>query len=266
MEFSRSSGILLHISSLPGPYGIGDLGPSAYRFADFLESSGQHIWQVLPLVPVGKGYSPYSSPSTFAGNPLLISPDLLIEDGLLLEEDVRQTGRQDPDKIDYGHVSRWKSKLLKKAFEQFENGDSSLDEEEFDRFCKHNGYWLKDYAVFMTLGQLYNGASWTNWPRSIVKRRPRSLAKVCSAHAETIRSFMFQQYLFFRQWNWLKIFCKKRSIFIFGDLPIVSRALLPVYRPTILVKPASCGAIRFFAGMSCTNGVSSGGHRDWKEC
>lgn len=220
MTNHRSSGILLHISSLPSRYGIGDLGPQALRFADFLAHTGQQIWQVLPLVPVGYGHSPYSSPSTFAGNPLFISPDVLKQQHLLSDDDVAEAAGLPADHVDFDRVLPTKRALLHTAFDRFERGEGRVDPAAFDRFCAANAYWLDDYALFMALKAANDDAGWTAWPRPLAARHPDALEAAREEHAREIRQHQFWQFLFAEQWNRLKRYCHERSIRLFGDLPI----------------------------------------------
>jgi 4-alpha-glucanotransferase len=221
MITDRASGILLHLTSLPGAHGMGDLGPNAYRFADFLERAGQSVWQVLPLVPVGLGNSPYASPSTFANNPLLISPERLRETGLLREDDfTEERGSFPDDHVDFGRVVPYRRRLLERAFERFEQGESELDRAAFEAFCEARSDWLDDYVLFMTLREAHGETRWTEWPRPLAQRKPKALARARRKHARTIRMHKFWQFLFDRQWTALKRYCNRRGIRIFGDLPI----------------------------------------------
>lgn len=220
MELTRESGILLHVTSLPSRYGIGDLGPSAYEFADFLASAGQGLWQMLPVVPVGHGYSPYSSPSTFAGSPTLISPDLLQDDGLLSAEDLAGTPNFPAEWVDFERAIPFKAALLTRAFEAFEAGRGSVTEAEFEAFREKNRAWLENYALFETLKELHGGAEWDAWPKSHASGDKKAMARVRKEHARTIRMQEFWQFLFDRQWSRLKAYCNARHIRIFGDLPI----------------------------------------------
>lgn len=218
IQLPRSSGLLLHVSSLPGPYGIGDLGRDAYRFADHLDDAGQHIWQVLPLVPVGLGYSPYSSPSTFAGNPLFISPAKLAETHLL-------DGAPDPpgfpgDRVDFPAVIEFKESLLLRAFGRFESGAGKVDRAAYRRFCTDHAYWLDDYALFMAMKGAFGAAPWTEWPAALARRETDAVNDFSTEHARTIERHKFQQFIFFSQWNELRSYCNDRSISLFGDLPI----------------------------------------------
>lgn len=218
IQLPRSSGLLLHVSSLPSPHGIGDLGQNAYRFADLLEETGQRIWQVLPLVPVGLGNSPYSSPSTFAVNPLFISPERLVRDGLL--EEVPKPPSLPSDHVAFDQVINYKEALLRHAFERFASGSSRLAPEGFRQFCAENAYWLDDYALFMALKSAYDGAPWTAWPAELASRDEQALDEVEVKYARSIERHKLLQYLFFRQWTELKQYCNTRSISLFGDLPI----------------------------------------------
>ncbi|MEE4363741.1 MAG: 4-alpha-glucanotransferase, partial [Desulfotignum sp.] len=215
----RTNGILMHISSLPGRYGIGDLGPAAYGFADFLSATGQHIWQVLPLNPVDPhSGSPYSSPSAFAGNSLLISPCFLIRAGLLsVDESLPQQPFSD-NRVDYKAVADHKQALFQLAFERLEQQGKNLA--GFDRFCARQKDWLEDYATYMALKAHCNQAVWQQWPQPLRDRHPDALAGIQNSLAGQIRFHKFVQFLFFCQWQALKDYCNARSIRLYGDLPI----------------------------------------------
>ena len=152
-QSSRASGLLLHITSLPSRFGIGDLGPEAYRFADFMAASQQTLWQVLPLVPTGYGYSPYAAPSTYAGNPMLISPDRLLEDGWLTTDDVGELPAFSEDEVLFASVSAYKDKLLRAAWNRFSSQASPSEKESFDAYCADHAGWLEDWALFETIKQ-----------------------------------------------------------------------------------------------------------------
>lgn len=220
LDMPRSSGILLHISSLPSPFGIGDLGPSAYQFADFLAETGQRIWQVLPLVPVGHGNSPYSSPSTFAGNPLFVSPDHLVDDGLLADDDLRDRPDFPSDHVDFRAVIPHKMELLRRAFDRFRDGSPAHIRSDFDQFRTENAYWLGDYALFMALKNAFHDVSWTEWPDELAGRDESALAGARLKHSEAVERHEFFQFLFFRQWSRLRAYCNERDVRLFGDLPI----------------------------------------------
>ena len=217
-KFPRSSGILLHPTSLPGPFGIGDFGPAAYAFADFLAQAGQSLWQVLPLGPTGYGDSPYQCFSAFAGNPLLISPETLELQGLLSSEDLDNVPELPAETIDYQQVSQFKSRLLKKAYQSFKRKVG--DQQPFDQFkCNHSD-WLNDFALFMALKDLHGGVAWPYWEKELAHRDPVALKKAHKQLAEETESHKFTQYLFFSQWKKLKQYCASRRIRIMGDLPI----------------------------------------------
>ena len=220
MDLTRSSGLLLHITSLPSRFGIGDLGPNAYRFADVLAGAGQRVWQMLPVVPVAHSYSPYASPSTFAGNPLMISPERLLDEGLLHPEDLAD-GPDLPDHtVDFEHVIPYKRHLLERAFERFETRDDSAIRDAFDRFCQDQAAWLDDYALFTALKEAFDDRAWTEWPVALAHRHPEALAHARDEHARAVRMHAFWQFLFDRQWNALHAYCRDRGIAILGDVPI----------------------------------------------
>jgi 4-alpha-glucanotransferase len=219
VTFPRSSGILLHPTSLPGRFGVGDLGPEAYRFVDVLAAAGQRIWQVLPLGPTGYGDSPYQLFSAFAGNPLLISLDQLAEEGLLSSEELAHTPEFPANQVDFGRVIRFKLPLLRAAYERFKTSGKNRD--EFDDFRRTAKAWLADYALFMALKQAHGGeAVWSRWEPAIAARRPAALAAWRARLAEDIEALEFEQYMFFRQWRSLHHYARERGIRIMGDLPI----------------------------------------------
>jgi 4-alpha-glucanotransferase len=199
MKFPRASGILLHPTSLAGPFGVGDLGPEAYRFVDFLGAAGQRIWQVLPLGPTGYGDSPYQSLSAFAGNPLLISPEKLVEHGYLDRADTTESFPE--DRVEFGRVIPFKLALLRKAFDRFKGG------REYEEFCESNRAWLDDFARFAALKNANDGKTWTEWTRM-------------EADPDEIAAHKFRQFEFFRQWAELKEYCEARGVRVLGDIPI----------------------------------------------
>jgi len=220
MKFERSSGILLHPTSLPGPYGIGDLGPQAYRFVDWLESTGCKLWQVLPLGPTGYGDSPYQCFSAFAGNPYLISFDLLLQDGLLTHDDLKDMPDFDASRVDFGLLIPWKLNLLQKAFSGLARSGSEALHKEFDYFCAENASWLDDYALFMSIKEANGGGAWNAWNKSIRRRRKSAMDKARKEHAENVQRYSFYQFLFFRQWHNIHTYANERDIRIIGDIPI----------------------------------------------
>jgi 4-alpha-glucanotransferase len=219
MNFNRAGGILLHPTSLPGRYGIGDLGPQAYHFVDWLASTGCKLWQILPLGPTGYGDSPYQCFSAFAGNPYLISFDALIEDGLLTQEDFLNMPGLNATRVDFGLLIPWKLGLLQKAFSRLSSAPESF-RREFKRFCKNNVSWLEDYALFMSLKEANGGGAWNGWEASIRKRKPSAMEKSRAEQAENIQRHSFYQFLFFRQWNKLRDYAHEHGITIIGDIPI----------------------------------------------
>ena len=218
-SFSRAGGILLHPTSLPGPYGIGDLGPQAYRFVDWLVSTGCELWQVLPLGPTGYGDSPYQCFSAFAGNPYLISFEALIEDGLLNQDDFAVMPKFKPCLVEYGQLIPWKLELLQKAFSRLSSASKRL-RKEFEQFRVGHASWLDDYALFMSLKEARGGGAWSGWDEPWRKRDRAALEKARSAHQNDILRHSFYQFLFFRQWNKLRMYANKRDIKIIGDIPI----------------------------------------------
>ncbi|HSO14029.1 MAG TPA: 4-alpha-glucanotransferase [Anaerolineales bacterium] len=219
MKFERSGGILLHPTSLPGPYGIGDLGPQAYRFVDWLASTGCKLWQVLPLGPTGYGDSPYQCFSAFAGNPYLISFDALIEDGLLTQGDFADMPPFNASRVDFGLLIPWKLDLLQKAFSRFQSASDGLGK-EFNKFCEENAYWLDDYALFMSIKEANGGGAWNEWNEDLRKRKESAMDKARKTHTENILRYSFYQFIFFRQWNKLRAYANAREVKIIGDIPI----------------------------------------------
>lgn len=213
----RGSGILLHISCLPSAFGIGDLGPESYRFAELLAGQKQHYWSILPLTPtrISDGNSPYQTSSAFAGNPLLVSPEMLAEDGFLPEQDVK--GVQDySSRVNFQTVTRQKSVILEQAFSNFKN--NHIHQAEFDTFHNQNSIWLDDYALYAAIRQKTE-KPWYEWLPSIRQRKPKALAQKRQQLAGQIEQVEFRQYLFFSQWSRLKAYCGSLGISIVGDMP-----------------------------------------------
>ncbi len=253
MELKRSCGILLHPTSLPSKYGIGDLGESAYSFIDFLQKSKQAIWQVLPLGPTSFGDSPYQSFSTFAGNPLLISPDLLLKEGYLNETDLENIPCFDENKVEYGRVITYKYELFKKAFTSFKKNATTEQKAKFSAFCKENEYWLTNYTLFISLKNYFinerknlfepselasfrketagllseneamdyfYGAAWCSWPKQLVAREQAAIEEYTQKLIDDIELNKFLQFEFFNQWSSVKAYANERDIEIIGDIPI----------------------------------------------
>jgi len=220
MKFNRSSGILLHPSSFPGPDGIGDLGPEAFRWINFLSETGCSLWQILPLGPTGYGDSPYQCFSAFAGNPYLISPVLLFESGLLSRSDLEERPSFPSDQVDFGAVIPWKLKLLDKAFRNFKNSNLPEIKKEFEAFTECEVDWLDDFTLFMAIKEREGGVSWKDWAAPLRQRDPEALDKFRNSNEETIQRHAFRQYLFFKQWQNLRAYANEKGIRIIGDIPI----------------------------------------------
>ena len=220
MELQRGAGILLHPTSLPARFGIGDLGPEAYTFADFLANAGQSLWQMLPLGPTGYGDSPYACYSAFAGNTLLISPDQLVVDGLLTAEDVSSVSLSPSYDTDFEDARRSKSVLLDKAHARFREPAAKEYKDEFEAFKATNAGWLDDYALFRVLKTANNGASWHEWDRPLARRDNSTLARARADFADQLSAEKFFQFLFFKQWHALKLYCNKLGIKLIGDIPM----------------------------------------------
>ncbi len=250
MDSRRVSGILLHITSLPSDYGIGDLGRAAFRFADFLTRTNQRLWQILPLGPVGFGASPYSAESTFAGNPLLISPEPLVEYGLLTEADLKPLTDLPDDHVDYEHVETRKKAVLRKAFERYQSNRSAASKANLEQFRTDHASWLEDYALYAALKEAHDGAPWTDWDAPLARRDPDALDRAREEHADAIEMHTFWQYLFHRQWTALQSYCHARDIRLFGDLPIyVSRDSADVWANQELFRLDEDGSPSVVAGV-----------------
>jgi 4-alpha-glucanotransferase len=213
----RASGILLHLSCLPSAYGIGDLGLESYRFAELLACQKQHYWSILPLTPtrVGDGNSPYLTSSAFAGNPLLISPELLAEDGFLPKQ-AAKAAQGNASRVDFQTVTQQKTDLLTQAYTKFKK--TAQQQSEYEAFCSQNSLWIDDYALYVALRQK-TGKPWYEWLSSIRNREPKALVRKQRQLAEQIEQEKFSQYLFFSQWSRLKSHCNRLGIQIIGDIP-----------------------------------------------
>lgn len=218
MNIKRSSAVLLHITSLPSKYGIGDMGDTAYNFIDFLQASGHRYWQLLPLNPTDEmfGHSPYSSNSAFAGNPLLISPELLIENGFLSPDKIEHTIKFPEGKVDFEKVAIYKFKILEKAFLKFNK--NAIHKKDYEHFCQENGEWLEDYALYKSLKVAFK-SGWTEWPEALRDRKPKALKEQRELLSRDIEKYKFFQYLFFSQWQKLVEYSHQKDVGFVGDIP-----------------------------------------------
>lgn len=215
----RRSGVLLHVTSLPSAYGMGDLGPEAYRFVDLLAGMGQSYWQILPLNPIcpGSGNSPYQSTSAFAGNTWIISPEQMVIDGFLSPEDIRDPPDFPEGRVDYQAVMDYKNVLFDRAFERFRGRDPGF---HYKEFTARNASWINDYAIFVALRERFAGKVWGDWPPDIRDRHQDALHIYGTELSERIFKEKFLQYIFDRQWKALKDHCRSRHLQVIGDLPI----------------------------------------------
>ncbi len=216
----RSSGILLHLTSLPGREGIGTMGKNAFAWIDFLRETGQQLWQILPLGPVAYGNCPYQCFSAFAGNPLLIDLHQLEEAGLHQGKELQNIPRFDIRQVDFDKVTRWKMPLLKKAFLRFRDGERRRFEGEYARFCDEHNWWLADYALFMALREALEDKPWQQWPEDIKRREPAALVRYREKLDEACAFHYFLQFFFFRQWQALREYARQNGVRIIGDVPL----------------------------------------------
>lgn len=219
VQRSRSAGILLHITSLPSAFGIGDLGPEAERFAEFLNQSGQRYWQILPINPTGEeqAYSPYSAVSGMAGNPLLISPEKMVKDELISQQDIKKFSVNNSGKVNYKEAALIREVIFEKAFRTFLTTPETHP--PFREFCKREAWWLDDFALYMVLKEHHENKPWYQWQTPYKQRQPKALGDINRFHQERINKVKWLQYLFEKQWKELKAFCNSLNILMFGDLP-----------------------------------------------
>ena len=215
----RSSGVLLHPTSLPGPYGIGDLGPQARHWIDFLAETGTGLWQILPLGPTGYGDSPYQCFSAIAGNPYLISPDDLLGEGLLHSNDLANLPNFNEERIYYGEVIPWKMDLLHRSYEQFRQSEKKWHKEA-ELFYKEQEEWLDDFAMFMALKEFHGGKPWAVWPEEYRDRDPRTLEAFKKEQHYAVERQAYFQFLFYKQWDRLRSYANEKGVQIIGDIPI----------------------------------------------
>ena len=213
----RASGVLLHITSLPGPHGIGDLGPAAYHFVDWLKSAGQRLWQLLPMTPVGPGNSPYQSVSAFAGSPLMVALEPLVERGWLAPV---EPPAFDAMQVDFERVAPWRMQQLRAAAAGFEVRASVAEKQSLADWCAIEAAWLDDYTLFMALESAHGGQPWWTWDCALARRQGAALQAARMAHAGEIGFWQFVQWCFDTQWQAVKAYANERDIAVMGDLPI----------------------------------------------
>jgi 4-alpha-glucanotransferase len=250
MEFPRTSGVLLHPTSLPSRFGVGDLGPEARRFVEFLAGARQGVWQVLPLGPTGYGDSPYQCFSAFAGNPLLISLEDLAAEGWLGRADLDQVPAFPRERCDYGGAQQFKLPLLKQAFRRFLRHASAEQQAALDEFCQRHAGWLDDYALFAALKAAHDGRPWHEWERPLAQRDAVALSAARERQAEDVRVQQFQQWTFFTQWERLRAQCRAHGIRVMGDVPIfVAHDSADVWAHPELFRLAADGRPAYVAGV-----------------
>jgi 4-alpha-glucanotransferase len=249
MRLERRAGILLHPTSLPGKFGIGDLGYEAYNFVNFLEAAGQKLWQVFPLGPTGYGDSPYQCFSAFAGNPYIISPEKLRDCGLLSNNDILNPPKMNPSQINYGEVIKHKTSLNDKAYINFKSDKKSL-EKEYAGFVEKNSLWLDDFSFFMAAKDYHHGVEWTKWDKDLVIRKEKILDTWRLNLYDRIDYYKFLQFIFHKQWTELKEYTNKKGISIIGDIPIfVAFDSADVWAQKEFFSVNKEGKLRFVAGV-----------------
>ena len=221
MKFRRGSGILLHITSLPGPHGIGSLGREAYQFVDWLADAGQRFWEILPINPIGYGNSPYASPSAFAGAPLLISLDRLVETGYLDPEDLPSEEDFPKDRVDFPRAIRIKNEAISTAYRRFRRRADSRQQKDYDDFCAEHTPWIDNYALYKSIKDHFRGLPWYEWPPELAFRDPGALESWEKKLEEQIDEIKFAEHLFFKQWKRLRGYCNEMGIKIIGDIPFL---------------------------------------------
>ncbi|HBR87411.1 MAG TPA: 4-alpha-glucanotransferase, partial [Candidatus Marinimicrobia bacterium] len=243
--FPRESGVLLHITSLPGPYGLGDIGPEAFHFVDVLHEMGQSLWQILPLGDTGSSICPYITVSTFANNPLLISLDGLIDEGYLHKDDLKIFQSYLSDRVDYQKVYDNRYKILDTACTNFIKSSSAETQQRFDAFCKENEYWLSEYILFQTLKKLNNDQHWITWQ----PRHDPVGEDIIKENNVFIQKLKIQQFLFIEQWQKLKTYANQKGIRFVGDIPIyVAHDSVDVWANPELFKLDEHGKIKSQSG------------------
>jgi len=248
----RAAGILMHISSIPGPAYIGDAGPAAKAFADFLFSSNQTLWQMLPIHPVGadQGFSPYSSSSAMAGNYLFISAEILLRDGLIDKEDIALPETDHPGVVNYEAAILYKNKILSKAYTRWHNMAVAEEQKRFHDYCKKEQYWLEDYALYAVIKEEQNGAAWYQWPAELKLRDEKTLAQFASANRAKLLYEKWKQMIFQDQWQELKLYCHQLHIQLLGDVPIyVAHDSADVWSHPGIFTVNDTGALTHVAGV-----------------
>jgi 4-alpha-glucanotransferase len=224
MLFEKRAGILLHISSLPGKFGIGDIGNEAFKFIDFLVETGHRYWQILPLGPTSYSNSPYTSLSAFAGNPNLISIELLLDEGFLEEKDLSELPSFTNDKIDYALIYEYKNKIFRLSFKRFKDRANEELKKNFSTFCAENNFWLNDFTFFMAITRYYRQkgykGDWSGWDKGFIYKDSGTIEKYSNQLEDEIKYHKFIQYIFFSQWFNLREYANERNIKIIGDLPM----------------------------------------------
>ena len=247
--FPRESGVLLHITSLPGPYGIGEIGQEAFKFIDILSEMGQSLWQILPIADTGSCNSPYTTVSAFANNPLLISFDGLIKEGYLKQSDLNGYKKYSAQKVDYNNIISDRIKVLDTACERFLNNDAGIIKQQFESFCSENDYWLHNYTLFLTLKQIHHNKNWTEWEMKYSSDNDKAFEEVKKQYKSFIQKLKIQQYLFYIQWLRLKKYANKNGIRIVGDIPIyISHDSADVWANSDLFKLDKYGHMKFQSG------------------
>jgi 4-alpha-glucanotransferase len=246
----RAAGILLHPSSLSNRYPIGDLGPAATAFVDFMAESGQRWWQMLPIGPTGGENSPYQSPSAFAGNPLLMSPDRLLEQGFLGRQDIDLPSSRGAGKVDYPAAADLKTRWLSKAFQNYEKLSHGGSRSDLDAFAKEASYWLEDFSLFLAIRGKEGTSDWTRWSQDLRTRQPDAILRARQSLAHDIRYHQFVQWQFFVQWKELKAYCASKGIGLIGDIPLfVAHQSADVWAHPELFKLDSSGTPAVVAGV-----------------
>lgn len=251
-ENERSSGILMHITSLPSAFGVGDLGPEAVRFADFLHVTRQRQWQILPLNPTvaEANYSPYSSVSSRAGNTMLISPEVLVKNGLLEESDIEKHRLQPSSTADFSAAEKIRKELLQKAWDRFQRKNYPKLREKFSLFCEAEANWLDDYVLFVILQQKQSDKPWWEWPEPLKDRHFKALKEVQKKEKQAIEKLKWDQFIFFDQWKKLRKYCRKKGIALMGDIPIyVSHNSADVWANPYIFKLYPNGRMKGIAGV-----------------